>query len=147
MPQAPAVAPPEAWFEFHRDGLRAALKAGVKRPERIFSFEDPRWAEIEALSVKNPIHGNLIVGWVKRDGESFVEGTLKVRDHYTSQRWDKAREKMRLFETEGRWGSTRYADAVKEAEDAKRAGVEQSERLTKAMETLAANLTKREAGK
>ena len=127
--------------------MREALKAGVKRPERIFSSDDPRWAEIEALSAKNPIVGNLIVGTVKRDGEDFIEGTLKMSDHLTSQRWDKAREKMRLWETDGRWGSTQYADVMREAEDAKKRGAEQSERLTKAMEQLASNLSKSGAGK
>jgi len=140
-PAASAAPVFEAWFEFYRTSLRDALKAGLTRPERIFSSEDPRWAEIEALSAKNPIYGNLIVGTVKRDGENFTEGSLKVRDHYTSQRFDKAREKMRLFETDGRWGTTQYADAMREAEDAKKQGIELNQRLTVAMETLASNLS------
>jgi hypothetical protein len=150
MPQAPVapVAPKlECWFEFHRAGLKAALKEGIRRPERIFSSDDERWALIEELSKKAPLYGNLIVGSVKRDGEDFVEGTIKIRTHLTSQRSDKAREKMRLFETDGRWGTTQYADAMREAEDAKKRGEEQSERLTKAMETLASNLSKSGAGK
>ncbi len=147
IPAAPAAPKMETWFEFYRDGLRESLKAGLRRPERIFSSTDTRWVEIEELSKKTPLHGNLILGSVKRDGEDFVEGSLKVHTHYTSHRWDKAREKMRLFETEGRWGTTQYADVIREAEDAKRQGVEQSERLTKAMEQLASNLSKSGAGK
>lgn len=150
MPQAPAapVAPKtECWFEFYRVPLKEAFKSGMTRPERIFSSDDLRWSEIEELSKKNPIMGALIVGTVKRDGEDFIEGSLKTKDHYTSHRWDKAREKMREFETTGRWGSTQYADALREAEDAKKRGVEQSERLTKAMETLASNISKSGAGK
>lgn len=150
MPHAPAapVAPKmECWFELYRQPLREALKAGLRRPERIFGSNDPRWAEIEELSKKNPLYGNLIVGTVSRVGEDFVEGTLRIHTHYTSHRWDKAREKMRLFETDGRWGATTYADTVREAEDAKQRGVDQSERLTKAMEQLAANLSKSGGGK
>ena len=149
MPQAPAapVAPAmSCWFECYRVPLKEALKAGATRPERLFSSDDPRWTEIEELSKKNPIFGNLIVGTVKRDGEDFIEGSLKIREHLTSQRWDKALDKMKSFETEGRWGSTQYADAMREAEDAKKRGVEQSERLTKAMEQLANNLAPKGAG-
>lgn len=144
MPQAPTapVAPKvEIWFEFYRTSLKDALKSGVTRPERIFSSDDERWSAIEELSKKSPIYGALIVGSVKRDGENFVEGTLDVKTHYTSQRYDKAREKMRLFETDGRWGTTQYADAMREAEDAKKQGIELNQRLTVAMETLASNLS------
>lgn len=147
MAQATVAPRRECYFEFHRVSLREALKAGAKRGERIFSSTDPRWEEIEALSKKDPIVGNLVVGTVTRVGEDFVDGSLKIDTHYTSHRWDKARSKMQDFEKGGRWGATQYADAMKEAEDAKQRGVEQSERLTKAMEQLASNLGKSGAGK
>lgn len=150
MPQV-AAAPKviECWFEYHPGTLKEALKAGAKRPHRIFSSTDPRWDDETVFNEKKPKYGNLLVGTVTRVGEDFVEGSVNHKVpggcHLTSQRYDKAREKMRLFETEGKFGSTMYADAVREAEDAKKRGVEQSERLTKAMETIAANLTKRES--
>lgn len=144
-PVAPKV---EIWFEFYRTSLKEALKAGATRPERIFSSSDERWGVIEDLSKKAPIYGALIVGSVKRDGENFVEGSLDIKTHYTSHRFDRAREKMRLFETDGRWGTTQYADAMREAEDAKKQGIELNQRLTVAMETLANNLSdKRGVGK
>lgn len=146
-PTTPVAQPLVCFFEFYRTSLKEALKAGRTRPERIFSSHDERWAVIEELSKKTPVLGNLIVGTVKRDGEDFVEGTLKIHTHYTSHRWDKARSKMQDFEKDGRWGSTQYADTMREAEDAKKRGIEQSERLTRAMEQLAKNLGNREVGK
>ncbi len=50
MPTAPVapVAPKmEIWFEAYLVPLKEALKAGARRPRRVFGSNDPLWAEIE----------------------------------------------------------------------------------------------------
>lgn len=144
-PAAPVALKPQAWFEVHLIPFREAMKTG-QRPARIFSTDDERWAEIEALSKKTPLLGNFKIGTVERVGENFVEGTLKVTDQIVSIRWDKARDKMAQYAATGRIGETTYADALREAEDAKKRGEVTNERLTKALEQLASNLGPKAAG-
>lgn len=130
---APETPTPEwlCWYETNLD-IAAEVKRG--RPERIWSADDPKWAEIQA---KKPLAvGTLIVGVVLRVGDEFVPNSLVTRMVLRAG-WEQARAKMRKWAADGRLWDTPKADALREHEDAVKQGqIDQANTIALALSKL-----------